>query len=254
MAGAPDSSFATVSHNLHRLRRGALNPFFSKRSITSKENQIKRHVEKLRERFRGCIKTGEVIRLDAAFMALTMDVITDFAFASPYNYVDRPDFNLEWKETVIGGSANGVFLRMFPWSLPIMKATPLSMLENMNPKAAKLVGWQMMIRKQVDDIIAKNEMGKRAEGTIFQELLDSDLPSNEKSAQRLQDEAQTLVGAGSETTAKSLAMLTFFLFSDKTKLQKLRDELKTVGPEADGSFSLTKVEQLPYLVSKKRAW
>ncbi|KAK5088912.1 hypothetical protein LTS08_000688 [Lithohypha guttulata] len=178
-----------------------------------------------------------------------MDVITHFGFGASYNMLNKPDFNLEWKETVIGGSANGVFLRQFPWAFPVLKATPLWLLEYGNPKAAKLVAWQHMIRKQVDEILAKNEVGKKAEGTIFQTVLDSDLPPYEKTADRLQDEAQTVVGAGSETTAKSLSFILFFLTADPSKRQRLRDELKTVGPENDGSFSLAKLEQLPYLTS-----
>jgi len=249
MAGAPDSSFATVSHNLHRLRRSALNPFFSKRAITNNEVQIKEKIEHLCSRLKECMDNDEVVRLDAAFMALTMDIITHFAFGDSYNYLDEPDFKLEWKETVIGGSANGVFLRQFPWALPVLKATPLSVLEVANPKAAKLVAWQHFIRAQVDEILAKNAAGKKAEGTIFQAVLDSDLPPSEKSAGRLTDEGQTLVGAGSETTAKSLSMIMFFLTSNPKKLQRLRDEIKTVGSEPDGSFVLSKLEQLPYLVS-----
>jgi len=249
MAGAPDSAFATASHNLHRLRRSALNPFFSKRAIANNEAQIKEKIEHLCRRLKECIENDEVVRLDAAFMALTMDIITQFAFGDSYNYLDEPDFKLEWKETVIGGSANGVFLRQFPWALPILKATPLSLLQVANPKAARLVAWQHMMRRQADAILAKNAAGKKAEGTIFQAVLDSDIPLAEKTAERLTDEAQTLVGAGSETTAKSLAMITFFLASDRKKLQKLRDEILTIGPEPDGSFVLLKLEQLPYLVS-----
>ena len=196
------------------------------------------------------MENEEVVRLDAAFMALTMDIITHFAFGASYEMLDEPDFNLKWKETVIDGSANGVMLRQFPSMLPVLKATPLWLIEYGDAKAAKLVAWQHMIRKQVDEILAKNQAGKRAEGTIFQAVLDSDLPPDEKSADRLQDEAQTVVGAGSETTAKTLAFLLFFLTSDPTKRKRLRDEIMTVGPEPDGSFSLAKLEQLPYLVSE----
>lgn len=173
-----------------------------------------------------------------------MDVITHFAFGGSYEMLEEPDFKLDWKETVIGGSANGVFLRQFPWMWPVLANTPPWLLDYGNPKAAKLVRWQIMVSKQVEDILEKNRNGKKAEGTIFQAILDSDLPPHEKTAERLRDEAQTVVGAGSETTAKSLSFILFYLVSDGAKLQKLRDELKTAE-----DFSLAKLEQLPYLVS-----
>lgn len=55
----------------------------------------------------------------------------------------------------------------------------------------------------------KRIIGKIADGkdktpehtTIFHEVLDGDLPEQEKELQRLGDEAQTIIGAGLETTA-----------------------------------------------------
>ena len=248
MAGAPDSSFATASHSLHRLRRSALNPFFSKRSVYQVESLILGEIELLAQRFEAAIKTKEVIRLDAAYMALTMDIITHYAYGQSYNYLAEADFKLSWKEAVIASSANGAFLRQFPWFFPIMKSIPLSVLQVMNPQAGQLVAWRHVVRRQIEGIMEDNRQGKKVEGTIFQALLDSDLPEKEKSLARLQDEGQILVGAGSETTAKSLSIITFYLLQDKKKLQRLREELCDAMPFPNSQPSLTALEQLPYLV------
>lgn len=248
MAGAPASSFATAPHNLHRLRRSALNQFFSKRSVYQVESLIVDEIELLAQRFETAIKTKEVIRLDAAYMALTMDIITRYAYGQSYNYLAEDDFNLSWKETVIGGSANGAILRQFPWAFPIMKSVPLSILQMMNPQAGQLIRWQHSVRRQIEGIMEANRNGTKVEGTIFQALLDSDLPKEEKTAARLQDEGQTLVGAGSETTAKSLSIITFYLLQDKKKLQRLREELRNAMPISKGQPLLTALEQLPFLV------
>jgi cytochrome P450 len=248
LAGALDSSFATVSHNLHRLRRAALNPFFSKRAISAIEPLITSKIELLCRRFEDAIKTKEVIRLDAAYMALTMDIITHYSYGQSYNHLAEDDFKLSWKESIVSASANGAFLRQFPWALPILEAIPFSILQKINPQASALVEWQQMVQRQVDSIILANQEGKRTEGTIFQALLDSDLPPQEKSADRLRDEGQTLVGAGSETTAKALSFITFYLLQDKNKLQRLRKELHSVMPTPNSQASLATLEQLPYLV------
>ena len=248
MAGAPASSFGAVSHDLHRLRRSALNQFFSKRSVQQMEWLIMDKVDLLSQRFEAAIKTQEVIRLDVAYMALTMDIIAHYAFGRSYDHLAEDDFNLAWKETVVGGSANGSFLRQFPWMFPIMKAIPFSLLQMLKPQAALLVGWQHLMRRQIEEIMQASREGNKAEGTIFQELLDSDLPVEEKSADRLQDEAQTVVGGGSETTAKALSLITFHLLEDKKMLRTLRDEIRSVVPSAKGRRSLKDLEQLPYLV------
>ena len=55
------------------------------------EPMIVSKVQKLCERFRTLADTGEVLRLDAAFMAVTMDIITQYAYSRCYNYLDKPE-------------------------------------------------------------------------------------------------------------------------------------------------------------------
>lgn len=64
-------------------------------------------IEKLPARFQAIAETGEVVRIDTAFMALTMDIICDYGFAISTDYLDKPDFGLEWKETMIGAMEGG---------------------------------------------------------------------------------------------------------------------------------------------------
>jgi hypothetical protein len=45
--GAPSSAYGTIGHNYHRLRRSALNQFFSKRSVAELELMISSKVEQL---------------------------------------------------------------------------------------------------------------------------------------------------------------------------------------------------------------
>lgn len=109
-----------------RLRRGALNSFFSKRAVTQLEPVIQEKVDKLCRRFRGVLKTGEVIRAHAAYVALTMDVISQYSFARDDDYLSEYDFRLAWKETLEGAFEGGALLRQFPWMLPLMNSMPES--------------------------------------------------------------------------------------------------------------------------------
>jgi cytochrome P450 len=85
--------------------------------------------------------------------------------------------------------------------------------------------------------------------TIFHELIQSDLPESEKYVRRLQDEAQTVVGAGLTTTAWSLTNAVFYILSTPGVLEKLRKELFNAIPDinAPDAFSFSKLENLPYL-------
>jgi cytochrome P450 len=234
LAGTPGASFSTVGHDHHRLRRGALNPFFSKKAVTELEPVIQAKIDTLAGRLEKAHQTGEVIRVDAAFMALTMDVICQYAFGNDDGMLVKDDFNLAWKEMVIGAFEGGALLRQFPGMITLMNAVPDNMMRFMMPSMRLMLDWKAGVRGRVTQIL------NRSEKTIFHELRDSSLPENEKTVNRLCNEGQILTGAGSETTAKALVTAIFYLLDNKEKFWKLKRQ------SLEGSWS--KLEHVPYLV------
>lgn len=90
--GPPLSSFTTTAHELHRVRRGALAPFFSRASVTALAPTIDSAVARLVGRLAEVRGSGEVVNLGDAFMALTNDVICGYAFGSASGFLDREAF------------------------------------------------------------------------------------------------------------------------------------------------------------------
>jgi hypothetical protein len=87
------------------------------------------------------------------------------------------------------------------------------------------------------------------EKTIFHEILESDLPLEEKSFERLWQEAQVTIGAGADTTGNALTVTHFHLLDNPDILEKLQAELKEALPNKYDPVEIRVVEQLPYLVS-----
>jgi cytochrome P450 len=88
---------------------------------------------------------------------------------------------------------------------------------------------------------------KTTHPTVFKELLDSDLPREEVTIERLADEAQTVVAAGQVTTAHFLKKTSFHILANPEILRKLKEELISTMP-SDGSLPpISKLEQSPYL-------
>jgi len=258
MAGSPGSGFSTISHDLHRQRRGALNNFFSARSVAQLEPMIQAKIDKLLGRLERVASTGEVLRLDAAFMALTTDIISEYAFSNAMGCLDQPDFELglAWKRTILGAFEGGTISRQFPWMLPLMQRLPLSVVAALNPAAAYLFKWQEKVKQQVAPILDRTDEksagggGDKPGRTIFHTLRDSDLPAEERTLERLCDEGNILIGAGSETVAQTLTRLCFYLRHVPSVLVKLREELDRESP-ARGENQLAGLQQLPYLVNPR---
>jgi cytochrome P450 len=79
--------------------------------------------------------------------------------------------------------------------------------------------------------IANGNSKNSGRQTVFHEVLESDLPPEEKGLQRLGDEAQLVIGAGLETTAWALTNATFYILNQPKTLRKLQDELRKAIPD-----------------------
>jgi cytochrome P450 len=102
------------------------------------------------------------------------------------------------------------------------------------------------------DLLGPNVPGG---GTIVHEILQSDLPPAEKTFDRINDEVGTITGAAFETTAQTLRVLLYYVYSDAEILRRLRAELtglaaKAIDAEQAGvQLQLSLLERLPYLTA-----
>lgn len=67
--GVPDSSLATWTHDHHRLRRTALNPFFSTTSVRTLQPVLDKIVNRMMERFHEYQGNGDVMIVNQAMAA-----------------------------------------------------------------------------------------------------------------------------------------------------------------------------------------
>lgn len=99
--------------------------------------------------------------------------------------------------------------------------------------------------------------------TLFHEILNGDLPAQEKTFQRLKDEAVSVLGAGlhfllrrseymlnqigTETVAWTLSVAICYILSDPTVHSKLREILAPIFKERNGKPTWNELEKVPYL-------
>jgi len=101
---------------------------------------------------------------------------------------------------------------------------------------------------KIERILAGEEDKRDVQRTIFHEMRDGKLSDEEKMPMRLMGESHVFLGAGTETTARTLAVTTYYLMKKSDVDDRLREELKTVLPHPDSEVSLAQLEALPYLV------
>jgi cytochrome P450 len=235
---------ATVGHEHHRVRRALLNNFFSKKSVLALASIMHEKEAKLMKRFEQAHYDDAVLRLDDAYAALTADVISQYSWGVSSGFLDDENFNNDIREALNEISEFVHLNRFFPILSTIMRALPRWVLARIRPGATAVLDMQ--------DVVTQSSAQKHdgdVQKTIFDALSDPTLPSQERSARRLEDEGLIVVVAGTETTARTLTIASYHIFNNQPLLQKLRSEIKTVMPTPTTNASWSDLEQLPYLVS-----
>ncbi|KAH7327506.1 cytochrome P450 [Rhexocercosporidium sp. MPI-PUGE-AT-0058] len=238
-------SLATIDHDHHRLRRSAINPFFSKNNVRKLEPIIQGNVSKLMHRLERLEETGEPVNLNIIFSAFTSDIIIEYAFGESQHYLDKEDFNQDFFSMMDSIHHIGAAAKQFGWLLPVVLSIPEFITTRVDRGMAAFAKMQNTCKSKIAQIISETQTAKHKDKsipTIFHDILSSSLPAFEKSPDRLYQEGQTFIAAGTETTAWCLTVITFYLFSNPQILIKLRGELK----QAQASTGV-ELEKLPYL-------
>ena len=259
----PTAGGMTIEHEVHRKRRGALNPFFSKASIVASQPIIHEKVGIMCDRLDAIAKaTGEgsreVLDLEAVYLAVTTDVLTQCSYGWTYDYVSNPEWAMTWKLVNTGGRASAAIVRSFPLIGRIVRSMPVSVAVKLVPPVGFMKSWMQRVGVQVKKIkgdaetMAMIRTEKRRKETIFAQILSSDLPEHELSDERLIDEGVLIATAGSETTAWAITITTYHVMRNPNVLAKVREELSTVGGpvrEGEAVADWTSLEKLPYLTA-----
>ena len=267
MFGNSISGIGTESHELHRIRRGAIEGFFSKASVRRLEPAVQTVVDKLVARLDDVKRSDRIVNVGNMFSAFTADVVAQYAFARPYGYLDDSDFAPQWHQTIQDIAQNTHFLKQFGWVEPMMRSMPRWFVKIVAPQMMALISMQDVLNhvfyrcsytdiqqemhKEIVEIKEELAKGNKPGGrtTIFYDILtNNNLRPQEKQTAYLMDESQVVVAAGTVTTAHILSILTYHLIDNPEILEKLQSELRTVMPDSQTQATWQQLESLPYMV------
>jgi len=188
------------------------------------------------------------------FMAMTIDITDEYCYGTNKGYLLQEDYGLQWEAVIESIMFFGNLLRLFPLVQILILHAPTWALRYMDPRIETLRHYQGELQRRAEDLLAKqgqhSQTGRKEVQTIFHALVESDLPPEELTIQRLVDEGKTILAAGSETVPAALSQTVYFLLEDKRRLRRVMAELDSVMPPGTATASLQQLEKLPYLVSE----
>jgi Cytochrome P450 len=140
--GADASIFSTTSNHLHRIRRAALNPLFSRKRVLELEDLVHEKAGKLDARLRRAAGRQESVDLHHGLRAVSVDVITDYAFDSCYCLLDREDLGLEHFDMIRQLGPAICFFQFWPWLQAVAKSMPVWLAGKLNSNLKGLLKMQ----------------------------------------------------------------------------------------------------------------
>ncbi|VBB77185.1 Putative cytochrome P450 E-class, group I [Podospora comata] len=247
-----------IPNEEHRVRRMGMNPFFSRRSVLGLEQIVRDKTEKLvkmAEQFLS--QKGGEFDVHRATRALTVDIITEYAYAKSWNYMDLADWQ-GYQEAIRAVQTFFPWFQTFPSLVPVFGLVPDWVMVKLYPHFGKWFDSLEVVQQSVAEVKRDIALGiKPPRRTIFHELIDPELSETTKdlpSRQKLPDavvfaDAVNVTGAGVETTGATICRALYEVLDSPEIARKLREELKTALPDPFivQNMSLIELEKVPYL-------
>ena len=249
----PDSTFGTPPNDIHKIRRGALNPMFSRQKVLELETIVQSKAAKVCRRMQEGVDAGNAVDLHHAFRSVSVDVISDFAFDRCYDFLDQPELGATFFQMARGiGPALWAF-QQFPSFQAMALKTPPWMAPYLSKPLGYVTGMQMECVRQVDDVKQRMTDGKEVgRQTIFTTLLSGEnKPEGYRipTTWQLKDEAYSVLLAAADTTGNAMTVAAFHVLNNPAIYSKLVAELETAFPHQTENLPFVQLERLPYLTA-----
>ncbi|KAF2873642.1 putative benzoate 4-monooxygenase cytochrome P450 [Massariosphaeria phaeospora] len=250
--GIPNAAVSTVSPEVHKLRRGAMAQFFSKANVAKLEPRVLSRIQQLCKRIEEHKKEGKPVDISNAYRCFATDIVTDFAVPKTRNFLDHPTFNAVFNRVVRDTAGVINWNRHIRFLYPLMVNIPRSIVTLLDKDGSTLamVDNQQDLYDQAKAVVESTN--PKPTPTVMDVLFKHpSLPPKEKTLSRMFGEVVTVIGAGTETTGCTLAVLTYYVLSTPSIFRTLKAELDKAA--ATHNISRTQlldchaVEPLPYL-------
>ncbi|KAK7724451.1 hypothetical protein SLS63_008708 [Diaporthe eres] len=206
---------------------------------------MKAHMARVLQCLEESAERGEIVQLHHVFKACTSDVIATYAFGQSFGFLERADLGRPYFEGVNLFFGMTHIFGHFTWFADLLQSLPAWAVNMFVPSLRELWSKQSWWLERVREI-RNSPNPERIKSTIFEGILNSSLPEEDKTDARLAAESQLIVFAGEGTTAYTLTAAVYELLAHPRELAKLRAELIQAIPDEDEIPSFSQIDSLPY--------
>ncbi|KAI1124633.1 cytochrome P450 [Nemania abortiva] len=248
--GIKHSVIMLTDPEAHRVRRKTIQNLFSPKGMEEISYKFEEIVRKGLEKLRLSYEDKTPVDMNRIFKGITVDAIMLLMFDKPFGLTDSPEEEPDFVKIMRMFAENFAWQKHFPVLSLISVLIPQSWADFLVPGYA---GFRVQCGKWIDEVEERHNQGvytaEDGRPTIFDLYLRPNPEKGQLALSRdiLIDEAFAFCFAGTDTTSYALSMGTYYLISNPSKLNKMREELKTVPANSDGVLEYKDIRNLPYL-------
>jgi cytochrome P450 len=271
----PEATVQTATAEVHRRRRAAIAPCFSKARIRSRNGDLQAIIDRISDRLdTEYAGTGKTINVNFMWSAMASDIISEIGFAQRTNYWAEPDFMSPYAQAIAQAVGAAHVMTHFGFLVTALNSLPDAVLAMLMPSFKPVLQFRKVREKKADLSIlrqtcklmianewkqemahqileflhGKNESIKEtSQLTIFHDAISADLPAEDMTLSRLQQEAMAVNGGAVETTSWALTVSVFHILNSPSINSRLRAELAKAMPDKTKILPWNELEELPYL-------
>ena len=132
--------FGTVPHELHRQRRAAISPLFSKSAASAAVPMIYDHVDLLLKRMDRQIAFDGIAEMRMNYLALATDNVAKYSTGQSRGLLQDEKQAFLWRESVRSLAEWTLVGRHFSWVIPLIFKMPMTFIKAVGPNFARIVG------------------------------------------------------------------------------------------------------------------
>jgi cytochrome P450 len=210
-----------------------MNPIFSRQRVLDVESIVQDKVEKVIRRLENSVGSTRVgdedgVDLHHAFRAVSVDVISEFAFNNCYNFLDKDDTGAKFCEMARGIGPALYAFQQFPSLQRLALKIPTWLAPLLSQPLGYVTSMQIECIRQIESVREKMSQGHDiGRPTIFSTLLsEEDKPEGFRvpTTLELKDEAYSVLVAAADTTGNAMTVAAFNVIYNPTIYEKLAKE------------------------------
>ncbi|RWA06192.1 hypothetical protein EKO27_g8918 [Xylaria grammica] len=246
----PEATVQTGLAEVHRRRRAAIAPCFSKARIRSRNDDLQAIVDGISKRLSTeYAGTGKVFNVTFMWSAMASDIIMEIAFARPTDFSSAPDFTSPYAQAIAQAVNAAHVMTHFGFLVTALNSLPDMVLALLMPSFKPVLRFRKEMARQIQGFLdGENATSKEpSHPTIFHDALSADLPLEDMTLSRLQQEAMAVNGGAVETTSWALTVAVFHIVNNPSINSRLKTELVSAMPDPTKILPWNELEELPYL-------